>query len=78
MPPDKEERVLHDLLGRRGVVKDAVGEAERRPTVPIVQGHERCRIAVRDRLNQVVVPGFGHESLLPRFDALSGRSGSTA
>jgi hypothetical protein len=46
--PDRQKRILHHILGSLDRAKDAVGHAEGRPSVPLVEQVERCEIALGD------------------------------
>ena len=52
-PPDREERLLDDVLGGTGVAEDAQGEREGEPPVPVVEHLDPLR---RGLSNQVDDP----------------------
>ena len=53
--PDRQECLLHDVLGDAPVPDHAVGDRERGSAVPVVHGLERTRIARRDEVHQLLV-----------------------
>src|SRR5207253_10476895 len=53
--PDREERLLGDVLGDHAVADHAVGEREGRTAVPVVDRLERARVSSRDELHELLV-----------------------
>ena len=53
--PDREERLLHDVLRHGSLPHHAVGERERRSTVPVIQNLERARVAALHDVHQLLI-----------------------
>src|SRR5205085_2145695 len=53
--PEREERLLHDVLGRRARTDHAVREREGDARMAVVEDLERARLAAADELHELLV-----------------------